>query len=406
MCCARKVWEFYAARDTSPSSDEIRREQYADLECSELINFLLTETVPPNLFGQALKRFVTVASACYTIRDGLLFRIQTDPRAGRDNESLQLVIPVSLREAFLEAWHERMGHPGIEKTYQLLRARVYWRGLRGSVEAHVSSCHECAVSKKATNSSGATCLPEVGSIPWEIISADVLTMPDSKPVGKQGIVYSKILLFCDSHSKWVELFPFTSEPTAAEIMEAFFSLCCRFGVPRALCTDRGSPLIATLCREVHQLLGVDLRPSAAHHHETLGQIERANRTLLGLLRASPDSGASWPLHLPFLAFMLRTTVHDVTKRTPAFLNYGRELRARPTSSPSTKSRGPEPPSPTTPLSNYRLDLRRPGRQRQRPSKPPSCQGRSGETFPVLILPLRSDQEFSFAAHLIPKTRTN
>ena len=122
---ARKVWEFYAARDTSPSSDEIRREQYADLECSELINFLLTETVPPNLFGQALKRFVTVASACYTIRDGLLFRIQTDPRAGRDNESLQLVIPVSLREAFLEAWHERMGHPGIEKTYQLLRARVY-----------------------------------------------------------------------------------------------------------------------------------------------------------------------------------------------------------------------------------------------------------------------------------------
>ena len=117
------------------------------------------------------------------------------------------------------------------------------------------------------------------------------------------------------------------DPNAEEVIDAFVqNIVCRHGVPRALVCDRGSNLIAELARSVYELLGVDLRPSTAYHHMTAGVVERFNRTLNGLLRATGKEGKDWPLHVPWLCFYFRATPHTVTKESPAFLNLGRELR--------------------------------------------------------------------------------
>ena len=320
---AKQVWSKYAAHEV-PHSEDIRREQQADLWCSEIMEYLISEAIPPNLTGPAIARFVATASE-YTIREGLLFRYQRDPRAHRN--AVQLAVPVTLRVPFMEAFHERAGHPGVERTYQALRQRAYWPGMRESVVQHVAECHECALAKKPCHSFGTTILPGVPSRPFDTIYADVLTLPESDPVGPYALTYSKLLIFCDALTRWVEAIPLPSEPTSEEIVEAFIeNIVSRFGVPRCLVCDRGSNLISKLCQEVYELLGVDMKPSTAYHHNTSGLVERYNRTLAGLLRAAGKDGKDWPLHIPWLNFLFRATPHEVTKESPAFLALGRELR--------------------------------------------------------------------------------
>lgn len=320
---AKEVWSKYAAHDV-PHSADVRREQQTDLWCSEIMEHLISEAIPASLTGPAIARFVATASE-YTIREGLLFKYQRDPRAHRN--AVQLAVPVALRGPFMEAFHERAGHPGIERTYQALRQRAYWPGMREAVVQHVAECHECALAKKPCQSFGTTILPGVPSRPFDTIYADVLTLPESKPVGPHELVFSKLLIFCDALTRWVEAIPLPSEPTSEEIVAAFVeNIVSRFGVPRCLVCDRGSNLISSLCREVYTLLGVDLKPSTSYHHNTSGLVERYNRTLAGLLRATGQDGTDWPLHVPWLNFLFRATPHEVTKESPAFLAFGRELR--------------------------------------------------------------------------------
>lgn len=70
-------------------------------------------------------------------------------------------------------------------------------------------------------------------------------------------------------------------------------------------------------------LGTKLAMSTAHHPQTDGQTERANRTFEDMLRAyvSPYHD-DWDQHLAALEFAYNTSVHASTGFTPAYLNYG------------------------------------------------------------------------------------
>ena len=74
------------------------------------------------------------------------------------------------------------------------------------------------------------------------------------------------------------------------------------------------------------MTGVDLGPSSAEHHESIGAIERFNRTLIEMARTSDEGGEYWVDHLPFLLLSYRATPHRVTEQSPASLLFGRELR--------------------------------------------------------------------------------
>ena len=75
-----------------------------------------------------------------------------------------------------------------------------------------------------------------------------------------------------------------------------------------------------------RITGVDLAQSTAHHHQSAGVAERFNGTLINMCRAANQGGSHWCDHLPFLLFAYRATPHRVTRHSPAFLLYGRELR--------------------------------------------------------------------------------
>ena len=89
---------------------------------------------------------------------------------------------------------------------------------------------------------------------------------------------------------------------------------------------RFDPRSENLNQEIARLTGIKLQGTAAEHHEANGIVERFNRTLLNMTRASNLGGAYWKDHLPFVLMAYRATPHRVTKESPAMLLYGREMR--------------------------------------------------------------------------------
>ncbi len=68
-------------------------------------------------------------------------------------DSYQVVVPqgVDLRDCIIAAHHDSLsfGHPGAERTLELLQCNFRWRGMEADVKRFVASCYSCKRNKIA-----------------------------------------------------------------------------------------------------------------------------------------------------------------------------------------------------------------------------------------------------------------
>lgn len=79
----------------------------------------------------------------FVLRDGLLFRV----RKNSGEEALQLVLPEGFRERVLQSLHDNMGHLGVDRVTDLLRARLYWPKMAQETEDYIRNCGLCLARK-------------------------------------------------------------------------------------------------------------------------------------------------------------------------------------------------------------------------------------------------------------------
>ena len=77
--------------------------------------------------------------------------------------------------------------------------------------------------------------------------------------------------------------------------------------------------------ELFGLLGTKLKPSTAYHPQTDGQTERANRTIVQMLRTTLEDDTEWDEHLALVEHAYNSTVQASTGYTPFYLIYGRDV---------------------------------------------------------------------------------
>ena len=232
---------------------------------------------------------------------------------------------VELSTLHPRAFHDQCNHRGREATYQSMRRVVYWPGMFDDVADHVLRCHECSFAKRPNRRQGRSFTPDVGTYPFDCLVCDVLDM--SSHVGATARGNTKLVVFADSLSRWVEAIPVKGEPTSEEVLDLFtHHIFSRYGLPRTVRCDGGSNLGSMLIKAVYESSQIELAEATAHHHESAGLVERFNDTLCGMVRASTEEATSWDELLPFCLFAYRSTPHRVTNESPAYLLYGRELR--------------------------------------------------------------------------------
>ena len=325
----RTIVDSYVTTET-PTAAALLEAQANDPDCATLRSYFATGSIGPILDSALHKRAVWAAREARHLRvgdNGLISRldpVQPSARAGRPKpaSTLRPFIPIELRPAYLYAFHEQLGHVGTTTMLKAIRLRVYWPGMAADVRDHVRSCHECSAARAAHRSHSHPVRPTVGAYPFDSVVCDVCDMTESHDKR-----FTKILVFADSLSRWIEVVPFHGDPTAEEALDAFTShVACRYGWPRELRSDGGSNLANLLSEAIHARTGVHLLKGAKYHPQSQGIAERVQGTLTRMCVAANEGGSHWPDYLPFVLFSYRATPHRVTELSPSMILYGRELR--------------------------------------------------------------------------------
>ena len=224
----------------------------------------------------------------------------------------------SQRPSLILQGHRHTGHSGLRKTLDYLEKRYYWEGMRASIPDVLSACHECQIQRPRPSSHEfKLILPQHA---FHTVSIDAV---GPFPRSRSGNRF--ILIAIDHFSKWVEAKAtrdISARTTATFLLSDIF---CRHGCPQTLLSDNGTNFNAKLVTSLVELLGVHQDFAAPYNPSTNGAVERANSTLVSVLRklASRDTG-NWDTYLPAALFAYRLSIHRITKQSPFAMLYGRE----------------------------------------------------------------------------------
>ncbi|KAF8753814.1 reverse transcriptase [Rhizoctonia solani] len=297
---------------------ELQRQIKASLDqdesLEEILQFLQNESKAPPSIKRAFKD--------YEMEAGLLFY------QGR------IVVPDvgTLRTDLLRIFHNSplAGHPGRQRTLELVSRTYYWPGIRANTYWHVDSCEICQRIWKPKYTSIPPQPLELPSRLWQHVSYNMIV-----DLPKDGNCDS-ILVIMDSFTKYVILVECSKKLKAPELADLFLRhVWKRYGMPEKTISDRGRVFNNKFLKALYQRLGIDPHFSLAYHPQSDGQTERVNPTVKHFLRAySGVNQKDWVKWLPMAEFAYNNAVHSSTGKSPFKALYGWEPSLTPSNVPT------------------------------------------------------------------------
>ncbi|VDI73855.1 Hypothetical predicted protein [Mytilus galloprovincialis] len=132
------------------SQEELKENQSKDPDLKWVVQWRKTKGEPSEeeifLSGPAPKYYWLNRELFVLSGDNILYR------KGVKGEADRVVIPQVSRKELMELCHDipAAGHQGGDRTYQRIKPRYYWRGMKKEIEQYVASCALCSQNKKAT----------------------------------------------------------------------------------------------------------------------------------------------------------------------------------------------------------------------------------------------------------------
>ena len=248
-----------------------------------------------------------------------------------------------LRTKLISEHHETplAGHLGVKKTYARLREHFRWGGMRKEVDSFVRTCDVCqrAGDKPPDDVNIHTI---VARHPWEVVTIDFLC---GFAPAKQT-KHTSIVVITDKFTRQIHLRSCPLNPSASETVQYFLEMVvARHGLPRLIISDRGSQFESILWIGVLQALGTRAALASTHHPQTNGATERANRTLIHMIRKFVQKNhSSWASYLPLFEFAYNSAVHTITGTAPFVAELAR-MPLMPVSLLVPEKASPPPPRP-------------------------------------------------------------
>lgn len=231
-----------------------------------------------------------------------------------------------LKKALISEAHESdlAGHLGWDKTLARLRASYVWRGMGRDVHTFCICCDTCKRTKLRTRKPIGLLhpLPQAEDA-WVEVAMDFLGHLPETDRGNDTL-----LVMTDRFTRSIALAATKATVTAEETAELFLDRVVRHhGVPRRVISDRDPKFRAEHWTALMKRLGTTLCLSTASHPETNGITERANRSILGILRAlCEEKRHNWDRMLAAVEISYNTARHRSTNTSPFELDHGRAMR--------------------------------------------------------------------------------
>ncbi|KAK3532853.1 hypothetical protein QTP70_000252 [Hemibagrus guttatus] len=199
------------------------------------------------------------------------------------------------------------GHPGIQRSTQLVRRQFWWPSQASDVEGYVRACSTCAQARTSHQLQEGLLEPlPIPQCSWSHLSVDFLTdLPDSGG-------HTAVLVVVDRFSKGCKLIPLKGLPSAMQTAEALFLHVFRnFGLPEDIVSDRGSQFTSWMWGSLCARLGIGVSLSSGYHPQSNGQAEHLNQEIGRFLRSyCSREQHRWSEFLPWAEYAQNSLIHS------------------------------------------------------------------------------------------------
>lgn len=296
---------------------EISRAQQENLTLKEIWRALKQNGSPQIKSRDPAASFLLREFERLKLLQDVVYRVTVPP--GRNRRS-QIVLPEKFRTAVMKSLHDDSGHLGIDKTYGLIKERLYWPKMRSDVEEHCKNCARC-IQRKTLPKKVAPLFHMQSDGPMDLVCMDFLSIePDQNNT-------ENVLVITDHYTRCAQAFP-TKDQKAATVakvlLEKYF---IHYGLPKRMHSDQGRDFESRLIQELLSSLGVEKSRTTPYHPQGDPQPERFNRALLNMLGTlEPNEKRNWSKHISHLVHAYNCTPNEATGFSLYYLMFGREAR--------------------------------------------------------------------------------
>ncbi|KII71526.1 Pro-Pol polyprotein [Thelohanellus kitauei] len=229
-----------------------------------------------------IKKFFKIKHQLVLNEDILYRKYSLNPD---EPHTLIRVIPESLKKEIISFCHDSVlsCHLCYEKTLEKIQRIGYWPGMYSDTLYYVNKCSKCATASRKQLKSRLN--PMNCGKAWDTISIDILELPK----------YSEnnyLLVVQDYFTKWLEAVPIKNQ-NANTIIDSIMTIFCRLGFPRKIHSDQGRSFESFVFKEMCRIAGIDKSHTTPYHPQGNGQVERANRSIINMLRKTLDKEEDW-----------------------------------------------------------------------------------------------------------------
>ena len=222
----------------------------------------------------------------------------------------KIVVPKELRGRVVAAAHE--GHQGIDKTKELLRAKVWYPGIDKDVKSVVSNCIPCQASVNSNDREPLN-MTELPSAPWESLATDFYGPLSSGEY---------LLTIVDEYSRFL-LVKIVSSISAKATIPKFDEVFSEFGIPACVKSDNGSPFNSREFADFAKHMGFKHKPITPMYPQANGIIERVNGMIKKVVMTAKIEKRNWKQQLFAFLRNYRCTPHSTTGEAPVNLLFGK-----------------------------------------------------------------------------------
>lgn len=323
LCLQSKaIPDCFQEEDGSPfihsfSEEELRQKQRSDPAINHVIVQMETgTTLPPSVKAELPELPLLLRELNrLELRNGVLYRQRQDG----PNIIAQLVLPEELRTIVLQSLHNDMGHMGIERTVDLVRARFYWPRMYTAIETFIKTCERC-VRRKSLPERAAPLVNIKTCRPLELVCIDFLSLEPDQSNTKD------VLVLTDHFTKYALAIPTPNQRARTVAKCLWDNFIVHYGFPERLLSDQGPDFESHTIRELCELAGIK-KVHTTPYHPRGNPVERFNRTLLQMLGTlSQPEKLHWKDFVKPLVHAYNCTKNETTGFSPYELMFGRQPR--------------------------------------------------------------------------------
>jgi len=216
------------------------------------------------------------------------------------------------KEAILSTFHNdpvQGGHTGITKTLAKVKRYYYWKDMTRYITKYIRKCLKCKKSKVTIHTKTPMTITD---IPINAFDRAIVVTIGPLPKSDNGNEYA-VTLICDL-TKYLVAIPIANKSANTDAKAIFESFMLRYGPIKTFISDMGTKYKNSIINELCKYLKIKNITSTAHHHQTVGTVERSHRTFKEYIRSyiSIDKNG-WDVWLKYFVYCFNTTpsmAHD------------------------------------------------------------------------------------------------